>query len=223
VVADEDSIAYEINKHHLSSIMQKNPRLIEVLSELMADRHSATQQQALLQALAAENNRAAGNLMKKMRDFFWIKKNLIKPKTQNFKKIKISSINNINIYNLQSIEEKMEINSETLENGVLRVSLSGRLDVLGAQNIDIKFTALTATKKASILVDISEVSFLASLGMRTLISSAKALSHRGGFMVLYKPQPNVAEVLETAGVTSLIPVYDDYENAINALLLHQDN
>jgi hypothetical protein len=36
----------------------------------MADRHSATQQQALLQALAAENNRAAGNLMKKMRDFF---------------------------------------------------------------------------------------------------------------------------------------------------------
>jgi hypothetical protein len=42
-------------------------------------------------------------------------------------------------------------------------------------------------------------------------------------MVLYKPQPNVAEVLETAGVTSLIPVYDEYENAINALLLHQDN
>jgi anti-anti-sigma factor len=117
----------------------------------------------------------------------------------------------------------MEINSETLENGVLRVSLSGRMDVLGAQDIDIKFTALTATKKASILVDISDVSFLASLGMRTLISSAKALSNRGGLMVLYKPQPNVAEVLETAGVTSLIPVYDEYENAINALLLHQDN
>jgi len=70
VVADEESVAYEINKHHLSSIMQNNPCLFEVLSELMADRHSATQQQALLQALAAENNRTAGNLMKKMRDFF---------------------------------------------------------------------------------------------------------------------------------------------------------
>lgn len=117
----------------------------------------------------------------------------------------------------------MNIASEQLDNGVLRVSLSGRLDVLGAQAIDIKFTALTATKKALILVDMSEVSFLASLGMRTLISSAKALSNRGGYMVLFKPQPNVADVLETSGVSSLIPIYDDFDEAVSALLDFQND
>ncbi|MEI7995748.1 MAG: STAS domain-containing protein [Methylococcaceae bacterium] len=64
----------------------------------------------------------------------------------------------------------MQIDSETFDNGILKVNLSGRLDVLGAQSIDMKFTALTATQKAHVLVDMSEVNFLASLGMRTLLS-----------------------------------------------------
>lgn len=117
----------------------------------------------------------------------------------------------------------MQIDSETLDHGIIKVNLSGRMDVLGVQAIDMKFTALTATQKASILVDMSEVSFLASLGMRTLLSSAKALSNRGGRMVLYKPQPKVLEVLETSGVSSLIPVYNNLEAAMDALLNHQDD
>jgi anti-anti-sigma factor len=116
----------------------------------------------------------------------------------------------------------MQIDSETLDNGILKVNLSGRLDVLGAQAIDMKFTALTATQKAHVLVDMSEVSFLASLGMRTLLSSAKALSNRGGHMVLYKPQPNVLDVLETSGISSLIPVCNDLEEAKRVLVNHQD-
>ncbi|MGZ8183826.1 MAG: STAS domain-containing protein [Methylobacter sp.] len=115
----------------------------------------------------------------------------------------------------------MQINSEILDNGIIKVYLSGRMDILGVQDIDMKFTALTATQKASVLVDMSEVSFLASLGMRTLISSAKALSGRGGFMVLHKPQDNVLDVLETSGVSSLIPVYDDFDQALDALVSQQ--
>ena len=117
----------------------------------------------------------------------------------------------------------MQIDSETLDNGILKVNLSGRLDVLGAQDIDMKFTALTATQKAHVLVDLSEVSFLASLGIRTLLSSAKALSNRGGHMVLYKPQPNVLDVLETSGVSSLIPVFNDLEEAKGVLISHQQS
>ncbi|MCF7987708.1 MAG: STAS domain-containing protein [Methylovulum sp.] len=116
----------------------------------------------------------------------------------------------------------MNINSETLDHCITKVNLSGRMDILGAQAIDMKFTALTSTKKASILVDMSEVSFLASLGMRTLLSSAKALSNRGGCLVLYKPQANVLDVLDTSGVSKLIPVFDDFEEATNYLASHQN-
>jgi anti-anti-sigma factor len=116
----------------------------------------------------------------------------------------------------------MQITHEILDNGIIKVCLSGRMDVLGAQEIDLKFTALTASKKAFILVDMTEVSFLASLGMRTLIFSAKALSSRGGVMLLFKPQPNVLDVLETSGVSSLIQIHDDHDQAISILISEQN-
>ena len=111
----------------------------------------------------------------------------------------------------------MQIDSEKLENGITIVKLSGRLDILGTQAIDMKFTAITATQKALVLVDMAEVSFLASLGMRTLISSAKALASRGGHMVICFPQANVMDVLETSGLSSLIPVFSDLDAAMAAL------
>jgi len=111
----------------------------------------------------------------------------------------------------------MRLETELLDDGILKIVLDGRLDVEGTPAIDMKFTALTATKQAAILVDMTNVSFLASIGMRTLLSCAKAASKRGGKMVLLNPQPMVREVLDRSGVASLIPVYDDLEAAEAAL------
>ncbi|MCU0833044.1 MAG: STAS domain-containing protein [Chromatiaceae bacterium] len=111
----------------------------------------------------------------------------------------------------------MHIDSELLDGKILKITLDGRLDVEGTQAIDMKFTALTATKKAAVLVDMTNVSFLASIGMRTLLSCAKAASNRGGKMVLLNPQPMVREVLDRTGVASLIPVFDDLDAAKAAL------
>jgi anti-sigma B factor antagonist len=101
----------------------------------------------------------------------------------------------------------MRLESELLDDHMVKVALDGRLDVLGTQAIDMKFTALTATKKAAILVDMTNVSFLASIGMRTLLSCAKAAANRGGKMVLLNPQPLVKDVLDRSGVAILIPLY----------------
>jgi len=111
----------------------------------------------------------------------------------------------------------MRLESELLDDNILKVTLDGRLDVQGAQSIDMKFTGLTATKKAAILVDMSKVSFLASIGMRTLVSCAKAAANRGGKMVLLSPQPLVKEVLDRTGITSIIPLYENLESAKEAL------
>jgi anti-sigma B factor antagonist len=111
----------------------------------------------------------------------------------------------------------MEIEFAQVDNGVSKVTLRGRMDVLGVQAIDMKFTAVTATRAALVLVDLSEVSFLASLGMRTLISSAKALAQRGGHMVLANPQPNVLEVMKVSGLSSVIPVCQHVDDAVQAL------
>jgi anti-anti-sigma factor len=103
----------------------------------------------------------------------------------------------------------MQLESETLANGITQIKLTGRLDIAGSREIEMKFTALTATKKAAVVVNLSGVDFIASIGIRTLLSGARGQAGRGGKMVLLKPQPAVRGVLETAGIHSLIPTFDD--------------
>jgi anti-sigma B factor antagonist len=111
----------------------------------------------------------------------------------------------------------MEISFEQLSDNIKLVTLVGRLDMMGAQSIDLKFTSGVATGVSGVVVDLSGVSFLASLGIRTLISPAKALKARGGKMVLLNPQPLVLEVLKVSGLTAILPVYTDVAEAVAAL------
>ena len=50
-----------------------------------------------------------------------------------------------------------------------------------------------------------------------MISNAKALTKRGGKMVLFNPSPLVRGALETAGLDHLIPKLNDYQNACEDL------
>jgi anti-anti-sigma factor len=57
-----------------------------------------------------------------------------------------------------------------------------------------------------VIVDFSDLEFLASLGMRTLVMTAKAVARKGGNMVIASPQSNVEKALRTAGIDSVIPI-----------------
>lgn len=97
------------------------------------------------------------------------------------------------------------------------VRLTGRLDMQGSGEIDLRFTALTTTDDKRIIVDLAGVDFIASIGMRLLLACAKAKSQRGGQVLLTAPQPMVREALETAGIDSLIPIHGDEDTALAAL------
>ena len=103
----------------------------------------------------------------------------------------------------------MELETEKLDGGITLVKLRGRMDVRGAQEIDLKFTAVTTVNQGAFIVDMSEVDFLASIGIRTLLVSAKAAQSRGGRLVLYKPTALVAGTLDMAGISAILPVFDD--------------
>ena len=66
----------------------------------------------------------------------------------------------------------MEMTVIDAADGVTHVALDGRFDIAGAQAIDARFTALAENSKA-LVVDLEKVSFIASLGVRTLMVSAK--------------------------------------------------
>jgi anti-sigma B factor antagonist len=110
----------------------------------------------------------------------------------------------------------MQIEAEPLEGGILKISLAGRMDVHGAQSVDLKFTSHAANQTA-VVVDMSAVDFLASIGIRTLLMTAKAVVNRGGKFALLSPNDTVRHVLEMAGIDTLIPVCTSLDEARSAV------
>lgn len=94
------------------------------------------------------------------------------------------------------------------------VALAGRLDAPGVEEVEEIFFAHTASRRLPTLVDMSAVTFIASMGIRMLIRCAQALQHAEARMVLINPQPLVKNALDTAGITQMIPSASD---AIDAL------
>ena len=107
----------------------------------------------------------------------------------------------------------MKMTIEQVENGYTLINLDGRMDLEGTRAIDQKFAFATSTQPLRLAVDLSNVSFVASIGLRTLFMAARAQAGRGGKMVLVGPNPGVRKVLETAGIDSIVPILDDWESA----------
>jgi anti-anti-sigma factor len=105
-----------------------------------------------------------------------------------------------------------------LENGINLINLSGRLDIVGAGEIETKFAGYCAGEKVRVVVDLSKVDFLASIGIRLLVLTAKSVASRGGKMVLLNPIPEVHSVLELTGIPAIIPIYSRLESAETVLM-----
>jgi anti-anti-sigma factor len=110
----------------------------------------------------------------------------------------------------------MAIAIEELTGGITKVTLDGKLDIEGAAAVDMKMNIIAGTRKA-VLVDMQQVSFLGSMGLRALVAPARAVKGRGGKMVLFGPNEMVEKVLKTSGIDTLIPVHHELQSALAAL------
>jgi anti-anti-sigma factor len=99
--------------------------------------------------------------------------------------------------------------------GVKRVSLTGRLDSAGVDAIEMKFTGGIVPAGQNTLVDLSHVDFLASLGVRMFVSTTRALSRKGGKLVLFGATPQVMEVIETMGFDDIVPIVKSEADALS--------
>ncbi len=105
------------------------------------------------------------------------------------------------------------------QDGITMLRLSGKLDIEGTLAVDPQFAELSKSKD-KVIVDLEHVDFLASLGMRTLVSSAKSLMEKGGRLVLLNPQAGVEKAIKSAGLDTIIPIAPDLKSL---RLHHSDN
>jgi anti-sigma B factor antagonist len=110
----------------------------------------------------------------------------------------------------------MELRIEALAYGITRAIPAGHWDVKGAAEIDLRLSAVTGSGRP-IILDLTQVSYLSSMGIRAIVMGAKASRLRGGKLVLLAPADNVEQVLTIAGIDTLVPIYHDIEAAILAV------
>jgi anti-anti-sigma factor len=106
---------------------------------------------------------------------------------------------------------KMDI---TEDDGVVKIGLVGRLDTPGVDAVETRLTAAVCPRGARTVVDLSGVEFIGSLGLRMFITIARTLTRKNGRIVLYAPQPFVAQVFETSSLGDIIPVKPDVTSAL---------
>ncbi len=112
----------------------------------------------------------------------------------------------------------MQLRYSELNGGIRLIKLSGALDMNGTYSVEVEFVRRCAGENVRVLVDLSKVNYLSSIGIPMLINTAKSVAKRGGKMALLKPQRNVEDVLELTGIPLIIPIHHDLNIAVSAIL-----
>jgi anti-sigma B factor antagonist len=112
----------------------------------------------------------------------------------------------------------VQIHEVHLDQNITHLALIGKLDVAGLHATDVKFHGYSAARRKPTLVDMSQVEFIASLGMGMLISCAKSLHRHGAKMVLLRPTGIVEEALKAVGIDQVIPIAHSLEDAYRLLV-----
>jgi anti-anti-sigma factor len=111
----------------------------------------------------------------------------------------------------------MEMAASEVPGSVTCIRLNGRMDAAGAGRIGVPFTASVVAAGRGAAIDLSGVTFIASMGIGLLISAARGLRSKGSKMVLFGAQPMVQEVLEQAAIDQIIPLVATQDQALDAL------
>ena len=97
------------------------------------------------------------------------------------------------------------------------IEIGGRLDVDGANSVATQLVDLAKAARKGVVVDLSSLKFLASIGIRAIVASAKEVKARGGKMALVVDSGSTVMMsIKATGIDQLIPVFDDSTEAEKA-------
>ncbi|MEE1658242.1 STAS domain-containing protein [Microvirga sp. CF3062] len=99
------------------------------------------------------------------------------------------------------------------EQGVALVRLSGRLDAAAAPQILARLKDIVAEGQSRLAVDLSEVSFVDSTGLGTLVSGLKAARKAEGDLRLVAPNSQVQRLLRLTTLDRVFVISDTLETA----------
>ena len=99
------------------------------------------------------------------------------------------------------------------EDGVVWVGVTGRVDGATAEECGERVMAALEPVDRFLVFDATDLSYISSAGLRTILRLVQHLNARGGKLVLCGLSPEVREVFRTSGFDKIMPIVADREAA----------
>lgn len=110
----------------------------------------------------------------------------------------------------------MEVNVETFKRVDL-ITVSGRIDSSSVSKLEETLNKLFEDGRRNLVIDLSDVHYMSSAGIRALVSAKRSAARGlGGGVRLVNPSERVGEVLDLAGLTSFFDIYEDRAAAVGS-------
>jgi anti-anti-sigma factor len=112
----------------------------------------------------------------------------------------------------------MQLSFEQLHE-LLVVTVAGRLDTASAPEFDAQVGPLLAEPLRNIVLDLSEVTYISSAGVHSLLHLIKYTASQGGRVGLFAVRPQVMEIIDMSGFPTLLDIYPDRAAALGSRTL----
>ena len=99
-----------------------------------------------------------------------------------------------------SLTLKILQSDETL----LKIAFAGKLDAINLPHVEMKFHALINNQNSPVILDFSEVSFLASLGIRMLLTASKDVRRQGHELKIENTSEEINKIFHIAGLSDML-------------------
>lgn len=116
----------------------------------------------------------------------------------------------------------MAVKAQAMEDWYVLVRVSGELDAYMAPELREKVEEVLDRGARWLLIDLSEVEYLDSVGLGIMIGAAQRATERQGDIAVVCTRPNVMRVLEVSGTKELLNVVGTIEEARAKLAAARD-
>ena len=108
----------------------------------------------------------------------------------------------------------MEIKEAGREKNTKIISLVGKMDAISAPEFETKMGEWVEQGETSFIVNLGEVNYMSSAGLRSILIVAKNLKQQDGKIIFVNLREEVNKIFRISGFSSMIPTYESVEVAL---------
>ena len=106
--------------------------------------------------------------------------------------------------------------SEDRKTDAVVLALSGKLDTASAKSFEEKILGVIDSGSQRVVVDLAQLEYVSSSGLRVFLLAAKRLQAAQGKIVLCALKDHIRQIFDLAGFSSILSIYASRDEAVKS-------